>query len=66
MRERERGERERERAGDCRTYRDWMNNHGNSSSSRRSGDINIYSVKAGTEPSADSALHQGEAVLFYM
>ncbi|XP_045915270.1 protein FAM135B isoform X1 [Micropterus dolomieu] len=37
-----------------------MNNHGNSSSSRRSGDINIYSVKAGTEPSADSALHQGD------
>lgn len=45
--------RERARAGrwDCRTYRVWMNNHGNSSSSRRSGGINIKteSVRAGTE-----------------
>lgn len=46
-------ENERARAGrwDCRTYRVWMNNHGNSSSSRRSGGINIKteSVRAGTE-----------------
>lgn len=39
------GGRERERRGargDCRAHRVWMNNHGNSSSSRRSDDINIY------------------------
>lgn len=48
--ERER-EREGRRGGGCRTTRVWMNNHGNSSSSRSSGGINIviYSVRTGGE-----------------